>query len=379
MMKVLITGGAGFIGSEIVEQLSRIPGYEIRVLDSLSEQIHGNPAEDSFLYQKIKGKCHFIKGDIRDYSLVSEAVRDVDCIIHLAAETGTGQSMYQINDYNSVNIMGTSHLFQAISDSQHKVRKMILASSRSVYGEGAYTCPEHGTVYPESRKKDVMLHGDFQMYCPHCQRPVTVIPTSENSPVKPYSLYAFTKYAQEKMVETMCRAMETNYTIFRLQNVYGAGQSLRNPYTGILSIFSELLLSGKPLNIFEDGEESRDFIHVSDVASAIIKAINCPASNGKIINLGSGTRTSVLEIARLLKTCYGSPSELKITGNFRIGDIAHNMADISLAGKLLGFVPQTALEQGMKEFTDWVKTQEHKDLKYEESLAEMKKREMFIG
>lgn len=379
MMKILITGGAGFIGSEIVEQLSRIPGYEIRVLDSLSEQIHGNPAEDSFLYQKIKGKCHFIKGDIRDCSLVSEAVRDVDCIIHLAAETGTGQSMYQINDYNSVNIMGTSHLFQAISDSEKKVRKMILASSRSVYGEGAYACPEHGTVYPESRKKEAMLHGDFQMYCPYCKKPVTVIPTNEDSPVTPYSLYAFTKYAQEKMVETMCRAMEIDYTIFRLQNVYGAGQSLSNPYTGILSIFSELLLSGKALNIFEDGKESRDFIHVRDVASAIIKAIDCPASSGNVINLGSGRRTSVLEIARLLKTCYGSCSELKITGNFRIGDIAHNTADIALAEKLLGFAPQTALEQGMKEFTDWVKTQEHKDLNYEESLAEMKKREMFIG
>lgn len=378
-MKVLITGGAGFIGSEIVEILSRISNHQITVLDSLSEQIHGKVPEKSYLYRKIKGKCHFIKGDINDYPLVYQAVADADCIIHLAAETGTGQSMYQINDYNSVNIMGTSNLFQAVSDSRKKIQKILLASSRSVYGEGAYTCPEHGTVFPESRKKDAMLHGDFQMYCPHCQSPVEVIPTKEDSQITPYSLYAFTKYAQEKMVETMCKAMEIDYTIFRLQNVYGAGQSLSNPYTGILSIFSELLMDGKSVNIFEDGKESRDFVHVTDVASAIIKAINNAASNGKVINLGSGKRTSVMEIAGMLKAYYNSPSELKVTGNFRLGDIAHNVADISYAKQILGFVPQVTLEEGMKGFAEWAKTQGQTGLRYEESLAEMKAYGMFVG
>lgn len=378
-MKVLITGGAGFIGSEIVETLFQKQGYEVYVLDSLSEQIHGKDPEASFLYQKILGKCHFIKGDIRDYSLVLQAVREADCIIHLAAETGTGQSMYQINDYNSVNIMGTSHLFQAISDSGKRIYKILLASSRSVYGEGAYHCSEHGTVYPESRKKEAMMQGDFHMYCPHCHKPAEVILTTESSQIKPYSLYAFTKYAQEQMTATMSRAMDIDYTIFRLQNVYGKGQSLHNPYTGILSIFSELMVAGKDVNIFEDGKESRDFIHVKDVATAIIRAIDTPESNGKIINLGSGKRTSVIEIAQILKACYHSSSELKITGNFRIGDIAHNAADISCARQILGFSPQISLEQGIKEFTEWVQTQEHSDLKYEESLGEMKTREMFVG
>ena len=195
------------------------------------------------MYKTIEGKCKFIKGDVRALEIVQKAVSDNEIILHLAAETGTGQSMYQINQYNETNIMGTSNLLQAISlaGKKCKVKKIILSSSRSVYGEGKYECPRCGVVYPDGRSREQMLKGDFSFYCPQCGERMTLLPTSEDSEIKPASLYAYTKYAQELMLKTMCPAMEIDYTIFRFQNVYGAGQSLKNPYTGILSVFSTLM------------------------------------------------------------------------------------------------------------------------------------------
>lgn len=378
-MKVLITGGAGFIGSEIVAQLSNKTGFEIVVLDNLSPQIHGDDPGNSYLYKKIDGKCRFINGDIRDLKIMCDAVYGCDYIIHLAAETGTGQSMYRINQYNDVNIMGTSTLFQALSDTKSPLRKIVLASSRSVYGEGKYQCKDHGIFYPEGRRKSDMAQGDYQMHCPVCGRNMSPLPTDEESKIYPLSLYAFTKYAQEKMLETMGKALDINYTIFRLQNVYGKGQSLSNPYTGILSIFSERMLQNADVNIFEDGKESRDFIHVADVAKAFIKSLESEETNAKILNLGSGKNTSVLEIARLLRDSYGSLSKLNITGDFRIGDIAHNMADMRLTEKLLNFKPETNLAEGLEDFSKWVRLEGGKSLQYEESLNEMKQAGLFIS
>ena len=254
IMKVLITGGSGFIGSEIVNQLYSIGVKNITVLDSMTEQIHGKKWSNSYLYKKIENKCKFIKGDVCNLSVVQEAIGDSDVIIHLAAETGTGQSMYQINRYNETNVMGTSNLLQAISlaGSNCKVKKIILSSSRSVYGEGKYDCPKCGVIYPDGRSKDNMLSGDFNFYCPQCGQKLSPLPTTEDSKIKPASLYAFTKYAQEMMLQTMCPAMGIDFTIFRFQNVYGIGQSLKNPYTGILSVFSTLMLENKTVNIFED-------------------------------------------------------------------------------------------------------------------------------
>ncbi|WP_186424212.1 NAD-dependent epimerase/dehydratase family protein [Lacrimispora celerecrescens] len=377
-MKILITGGAGFIGNAIINELSKDKCNEIVVLDALTEQIHGKKPEESYLYKGIADKCHFIRGDIRDYQLVEQVVKDCNYIIHLAAETGTGQSMYQINQYNEVNIMGTSNLFQAISATGMKLEKFILASSRSVYGEGKYECPVHKTVYPEARKVEDMKTGDFTMHCPICNERLQTAPTDEASKVIPNSLYAFTKYAQEKMVETMCKAMQIEYTIFRFQNVYGIGQSLKNPYTGILSIFSTLLLDNKKVNVFEDGAESRDFINVEDVASAVIKSLGEKETNGEIINLGSGVGTSVMEIAETLKLLYGSESEICITGDFRVGDIAHNIADTKKAEKLLGFRPTISLEDGLQQFTAWVKDQEPDNSGYEASLKEMELAGMYV-
>lgn len=378
--KVLITGGAGFIGTEIVNQLYEKGGYEITVLDSMTEQIHGKNWQESYLYKKIEGKCKFILGSVTELDTVQTALADNEVIIHLAAETGTGQSMYQINQYNETNIMGTSNLLQAISTlgKSSKVKKIILSSSRAVYGEGKYECPSCGVVYPDCREKNKLLAGDFNFYCPKCGKKMTLLSTTEDSEIKPASLYAFTKFAQEKMLQTMCPAMGIDFTIFRFQNVYGVGQSLKNPYTGILSVFSSLMLEDKDVNIFEDGLESRDFINVKDIAAGVISSIKNENSNGEIINLGSGVNTSVIEIAEILKKHYNSSSKIKISGDFRIGDIAHNKADISKAENILGFKPTVSLDDGLEAFCKWVKGQETDNSRYEQSLSEMENAGMFI-
>lgn len=379
-MKVLITGGAGFIGSEIVNQLYNLKKYEVTVLDALTEQIHGQKWDNSYLYNTIKYKCNFIKGDVRDLSVVQKTLADNEIIIHLAAETGTGQSMYQINQYNEVNIMGTSNIFQAISLARNssKVKKIILSSSRSVYGEGKYECETCGIIYPDSRDRRKMQKGDFNFYCPNCGKKLLLLPTSEDSKINPASLYAYTKYSQELMLKTMCPAMGIDYTIFRFQNVYGVGQSLKNPYTGILSVFSTLMLENKPINIFEDGLESRDFINVKDVARGVISSIDNDRSSCETINLGSGINTSVVEIAKILKKNYKSKSEINVSGDFRIGDIAHNKADISKAKDILEFNTLITLDEGLQSFCTWVLGQDKDNTGYENSLLEMEKAGMFI-
>lgn len=373
MRRILVTGGAGFIGTEIVKKLSKNKNNQITVLDIMSPQIHGNDYEQSYLYNTIKDKCHFIKGDVCDYEVMYSAVKNADYIIHLAAETGTGQSMYQINNYNNTNIMGTSNLLQVISSlgKECEVKKIVLSSSRSVYGEGKYECPNCGVVYPKARDRGRMLAKDFALYCATCGERLKLVPTTEDSVCRPSSLYAFTKLSQEMMLQTMCPALGIDYTIFRFQNVYGVGQSLKNPYTGILSVFSTLMLENKPVNIFEDGKESRDFINVMDVADAVIKSLDVPESNGEIMNLGSGVNTSVIEIAEILKKSYESTSEINISGDFRLGDIAHNKADIEKAKNILGFTAKVPLEEGLNDFCKWVQGEQRDNSGYEKSLKEM--------
>lgn len=376
MSKVLITGGAGFIGNQIIEKLYR--ENDIVVLDNFSPQIHGDNYEVSYLYQNIKDKCRVLKGDVRSYDDIVSALEGVEYIIHLAAETGTGQSMYEINRYTDVNIMGTSNLLEAILKNKLPIKKIILSSSRSVYGEGMYSCADHGSVVPKSRSIDDMKNGDFEVKCPICGGEVELCLTTEECYLMPISYYAYTKLAQEKMLEVMCPTMNIPYTIFRYQNVYGAGQSLSNPYTGILSIFSKLLLQNQSLNIFEDGNESRDFIHVSDVAAITCNALENKDTNYQCINVGSGENISVIQVAETLKRLYLSDSEIKISGDFRIGDIRHNIADISNAKKLCGFKPAYTFEKGMEEFTAWVRKQEEEnkieklDDSFKHSLEELK-------
>lgn len=380
MKKLLITGGAGFIGSVIVNKLHGLGGYDITVIDSMTEQIHGKDWEQSYLYKTIEGKCNFIKTSVTDFDVMKEVVPQNEFILHLAAETGTGQSMYKINQYNETNVMGTSNLLQAISlaGKKSRVKKIVLSSSRSVYGEGKYECSNCGVVYPDSRDKGRMLDGDFNVYCPNCGEQLKLLPTTEDSVIKPASMYAYTKYAQEMMLRTMCPALNIGYTIFRFQNVYGVGQSLKNPYTGIISVFSALMLENKPVNIFEDGLESRDFVNVQDIGDGVVSCLDNICSNGQTMNLGSGINTSVIEIAEILKKHYNSSSEIRITGDFRIGDIAHNKADITKATDILGFQPKISLDDGLKRFCDWVAGQNTDNGRYEQSLSEMEQVGMFI-
>lgn len=382
MKSVLITGGAGFIGNAVVEKLKN--KYDVVVLDNFSPQIHGENYEESYLYKNIKNKCKVIKGDVRNSDDLMEALEGVDYIIHLAAETGTGQSMYEINRYTDVNIKGTSNLLEVILKNKLPIKKIILSSSRSVYGEGIYHCKEHGMVVPKSREIDDMKNGDFEVKCPICGSEVELRYTTEECDLTPISYYAYTKLAQEKMLEVMCPTMNIPYTIFRYQNVYGAGQSLDNPYTGILSIFSKLLLKNQNINIFEDGKESRDFVHVSDIAAATCSALENASTDYQLINVGSGENISVIQVAETLKRLYGAHSEINISGDFRKGDIRHNIADITRAKELCGFNPVYTFEKGMEEFTAWVKKQDkEKSLEksedlFERSLSEMKETGMLI-
>lgn len=382
MGKVLVTGGSGFIGNAVVERLKN--KYEVVILDNFSPQIHGENYEESYLYQNIKDKCKVIKGDVRNAEDLKTALEGVDYIIHLAAETGTGQSMYEINRYTDVNIKGTSNLLEVILKNKLPIKKIILSSSRSVYGEGIYFCKEHGIVVPKSREIDDMKNGDFEVKCPICGSEVELRYTTEGCELIPISYYAYTKFAQEKMLEVMCPTMNIPYTIFRYQNVYGAGQSLNNPYTGILSIFSKLLLKNQNINIFEDGKESRDFVHVSDIAAATCSALENASTDYQHINVGSGENISVIQVAETLKRLYSSNSEINISGDFRKGDIRHNIADITRAKELCGFNPVYTFEKGMQEFTTWVKKQDkEKSLEksedlFERSLSEMKETGMLI-
>lgn len=383
MKRLLITGGAGFIGNAIVEKVYK--KYDVVVLDNFSEQIHGENYKESYLYKNIKDKCKVIKGDVCNKNDLNKALEGVEYIIHLAAETGTGQSMYEINRYTNVNIMGTSNLFECILKNKLDIKKIILSSSRSVYGEGMYLCEKDGLVAPKSREINSMKNGDFEVKCPICGKEVELTYTTENCELTPISYYAYTKMAQEQMFEVMCSTMNIPYTIFRYQNVYGAGQSLSNPYTGILSIFSKLLLKDQNINIFEDGKESRDFVHVSDVAEITCNALENGKTDYEYINVGSGVNTSVIEVANTLKKMYNSKSNINISGDFRKGDIRHNIADISKAKKLCNFNPSYTFEDGMKEFTAWVKKEEqenrldNREDKFEKSLEEMKKVGMLVN
>ncbi len=373
MERILITGGAGFIGSRLslclVEQ-----GYEVTVLDNLSKQIHSDAPEQSFLYNSIKDKVSFINGDVRSLSDWQKAIDGNDVIVHLAAETGTGQSMYQIDKYVEVNCGGTAKMLDVLANSQHNVRKVIVASSRAIYGEGKYLCEKHGEVFPERRNQSNLDSGKFECKCNHCGGELELMPTDENSKIHPESIYGITKSNQEQMVLMSCESLNISAVALRYQNVYGPGQSLTNPYTGILSIFSTRILNNNSINVFEDGEESRDFVYIDDVIDATILAIQKDIKNNIALNVGSGVSTTVKYLADSLKKLYDSDIEINISGDYRIGDIRHNKADIKKVKEVLGYSPKMSFEVGLRNFVDWVKRQEIQSDNYEESITEMKKK-----
>lgn len=377
MKKILITGGAGFIGSNLALRLIS-GGYEITVLDNLSEQIHGkNPINTSPLYKSINQKVNFIKGCVTSKEDLIASIKGQDAIIHLAAETGTGQSMYEIERYVSVNIGGTSVLLDILSNEKHNIKKVIVASSRAIYGEGKYICKSHGIVYPDPRLDENMSKGDFNCKCPICMQDISLMPTSEDSKIHPTSVYGITKQNQEQLVHTVCRSIGIESVAFRYQNVYGPGQSLSNPYTGILSIFSTLIRNNKGINIFEDGEESRDFVYIDDVVEATIAGLENDNAIGQSYNVGSVKPISVVEVANTLKSYYKSKIPVTISGNYRVGDIRHNYADLSKIKEDLDYDPKFSFSKGIEKFCNWVITQDVSIDNYEKSLKELIDKKIF--
>lgn len=378
MKNILITGGAGFIGSNLALKLIE-KGYNVTVLDNLSKQIHGeNPEVNSFLFARIKDKVKFIKGCVTSKDDWKKVIYDQNVIVHLAAETGTGQSMYQIEQYTTVNIGGTAIMLDLLANTSHSVKKVVIASSRSIYGEGKYWSNEISReVYPKHRTDDFMIKGDFEVKYDKLSEPLQLLATDENSKIHPSSVYGITKQNQEQMIMTVCPTLNIAAVAFRYQNVYGPGQSLLNPYTGILSIFSTLIRNGKPINIFEDGKESRDFVFIDDVVDATVLGIEKEEANNQVFNVGTGTATDVVTVANELIKNYNIEVEVNISGSYRLGDIRHNYADLTKITKFLGFKPQYEFKDGIKKFTDWVLTQEIKESKYEDSISEMKAKGLF--
>ncbi len=369
---VLITGGAGFIGSHLSLKLVD-KGYNVLVLDTLNPQIHGeNPSLTSPLFCSIKDKVRIKHGSVTDRHLLESLIPGQNIIVHLAAETGTGQSMYEIERYCNINIGGTALLMDILTNIPNQIRKVVVASSRAIYGEGKYWSPEIGVVYPNERKEEDLKRGLFEVSYPECTQMLQLMGTDEESKIHPTSVYGVTKQVQEQLVMTVCKSLGKSAVALRLQNVYGPGQSLSNPYTGILSIFSTRIKNNQSINIFEDGLESRDFVYIVDVVEAIILSIEKEEANDHIFNVGSGVSTSVNEVVNNLMKCYGIEVPIIHTGNFRLGDIRHNFADLAKIKRLLGFESHVTFDKGIEKFTNWVNQQEIVEDKYELSLLELK-------
>ena len=365
-MKILVTGGAGFIGAHLCRKLLD-EGCFVRVLDNFSEQIHGNdPDIDNDI-----SKVEFVRGDIRDQSLVASSIKDIDVIVHFAAETGTGQSMYEISKYEEVNVGGTLNIIEFLLQNKTNVKKIIVASSRSTYGEGAYHCKQHGDVFPQERREEDMFNGFFEPRCPVCNEFVSSIPTQESTPLNPLSYYAITKQVQEQMVLMYAKVLGISAFALRYQNVYGPGQSLINPYMGIIAIFSTLARNNDEIRIFEDGLESRDFVYVDDVVNATWKCID-PSNEGiASYNVGSGVSTSVNEVAQEIVKFFNSNSKIVTTGEFRTGDIRHNYADLTKISKALNYTPSWSFSDGLKSFLDWTSNQPYESISFNKSLREL--------
>jgi len=374
---VLITGGAGFIGSNLALKLIT-KGYKVTVLDNLSRQIHGeDPEKDSPLYLSIKDKVDFINGSVTSKTDLRKAIFGQEIIVHLAAETGTGQSMYEIDKYVDVNIGGTSKMLDLLTNEKHSIKKIVVASSRALYGEGRYYCEEKGYVYPSLRSFESMSQGDFEVKNEDCKANLILVATDEDSKIHPTSVYGITKQVQEQLIMTVCPTIGIAPVAFRYQNVYGPGQSLSNPYTGILSIFSTRIKNGNSINIFEDGKESRDFVYIEDVVDATILGIEKDSANGEVFNVGEGIPTNVLTVAETLINKFGIDVDLEITGNYRLGDIRHNYADLTKINSKLGFSPKWKFKDGISKFVEWVELQRIYEDKYDESINEMKSKGLY--
>ncbi len=355
---VLISGGAGFIGQRLCRALL-LQGSTVRIIDNFNAQIH---ATDS-LASDLAPNVELIRGDVRDRDALKRALAGVNAVVHLAAETGTGQSMYEIERYFSVNVQGTATLLDLLQndDCGQNLSSIVVASSRAVYGEGAYACIVHGKVFPQQRDRAQMAAGEFEPHCPECSAALTLLPTPEVAPFMPMSMYGLTKQVQEQAVLLFARTRNINGFGLRYQNVYGPGQSLKNPYTGILAVFSNLARQNQGIEIYEDGLESRDFVYIDDVVEATMRSINHAGKFVGAINIGSGQATSVTTVAEEIRAFFNSQSSIGVTGAFRVGDIRHNIADIALARQILDFSPSVAFKDGLANFLQWASEQPAED------------------
>ena len=365
--RVLITGGAGFIGSHLARELLN-NGYTVRVLDNLSPQVHGRSAGRP---DYLEDDAELIVGDVRDQEAVRKALKGVDAVYHFAAAVGVGQSMYQVAHYTSINNMGTAVLMEALIERQ--VGRLIVASSMSIYGEGLYQTADGGAIAAGVERSIHQLRGhDWEVRDEHGKQ-LTPVPTPETKTPSLSSVYALSKYDQERMCLITGRAYGIPTVALRFFNVYGPHQALSNPYTGVLAIFASRLLNGHPPMVFEDGLQKRDFVNVKDVARACRLALEVPDAAGRVLNVGSGQAYTVRDIARRMAAVLGSQIEPEITGKYRVGDIRHCFADITQARKLLAYEPQVDFDQGLQELAEWLEGQTADD-RVTEATAELQAR-----
>jgi dTDP-L-rhamnose 4-epimerase len=354
---VLITGGAGFIGSHLADELLGA-GHRVRALDRLVGQVHGDVRRPAHLDDDVE----LIAGDVRNAEVVRDALEGVDSVVHLAARVGVGQSMYELADYAAANTAGTGVLLEALLD--HPVRKLVVASSMSVYGEGAYE-----PVPAVERTREQLERGEWEPRGPGGEE-LRPVPTPESKTPSLASVYALTKYDQERMCLLFGGAYDVPTVALRFFNVYGPRQALSNPYTGVLAIFAARLLNGRRPHVYEDGQQRRDFVNVADAVRACLLALEGEGADGRVVNIGSGTSASVLEIARELGRVLGREIEPEVQGKFRAGDIRHCFADVSLAREALAFVPQVPLEDGLRSLADWLEGQVAAD-RFDAAAAEL--------
>lgn len=370
-MKVLVTGGAGFIGSHLVDALVQ-HGYDVRILDKLDSQVHGSRRETP---DYLNRQAEFVWGDVNDQRCLADALEEVQVVFHEAAAVGVGQSMYQIRRYVAANVLGTANLLEVLTSGSHRVKKLIIASSVSIYGEGKYDCARCGVVTPDLRRLERLAEGQWEPQCPNCSTALRPIPTDESTALRPGSVYAITKRDQEEMALCIGAAYGIPTVALRYFNVYGPRQSLSNPYTGVAAIFSARLLNHNPPIIFEDGLQTRDFIHVSDVVRANMLALEREDLDHGIFNVGTGRALTVLELAEMMMEKLGFDGRPEIAGRFREGDIRHCSADISRIGQVLGFHPEVRFEQGIDELAEWIKDQTSVDF-VERAIKELDERSL---
>lgn len=351
-MQILITGGAGFIGLKLARALLAA-GHDVTALDNLSPQIHGVIPAVS-----LPNGLTLIRADVADIDAYARVLANADAVFHLAAETGTGQSMYQIGRYVTVNDLGTARLLEAIAEAPTRPRRIVLASSRSVYGEGAYRLADGSgdIIGGQPRTSEKLAHAQWDLDDTD-GRALQPVATPETLPFNPGSVYAATKAAQELLLLAASPGVGAATTIFRFQNVYGEGQSLQNPYTGIISIFFNRARQGTGIPLFEDGLPTRDFVHVDDIVRALVDSLSVDLAHGSVMNLGSGIPTTVADLAARLTRIAGFDVPIEITGRYRVGDIRHNWADLNRARALIGYEPRIGLDEGLSRFVAWAGTQ----------------------